>query len=120
MTGRMAFLQRAMAAFFVVFAMVNALIALVVISSADRALEYLVFGVGGLLWLIAGGGYAVAAYGVMASDGRWRFIALGSAVTSAVLSLFAMPELLAHLLLDGAVVVGVVRWLGLQPNARVR
>ncbi len=110
LTGMTVVMQRVMASLFVVLAIVNVLIAVVVIRHADSGIEYLIFGLGGLLWIAAGIGYVVAATGVMKLDGKWRVIALVAATLSAFLSAFAMPTLLAHMLLDGAVIVGVLRW----------
>jgi hypothetical protein len=109
-TGMTAVVQRVLASLFVVLAIVNVLIAIAVVRHADGGFEYLVFGLGGLLWIAAGIAYVVAASGVMQLDGKWRVVALVAASLSAFLSAFVMPTLLAHMLLDGAVIAGVLRW----------
>ena len=111
MTGFSTIIQRVMAGLFALLAIVNIVIALALAGRADSGTEYLAYGAGALFWIIAGIGYLLAAASIMKPSDRWWVFALAAAAISAFLSVFVLPILLSHLLLDAAVIVGVLRWL---------
>ena len=110
-------IQRVIAGLFVALAIANFLIAVALVARAGSGFEYLAFGVGALLWIAAGAGFLLAASSVMKPSDRWWVFALAAAATSKFLSIFVLPTLFAHVLLDAAVVVGVIRWLRKQSTS---
>lgn len=110
-------MRRVIASMFVIFGLGHLIAAALFVRAADSAATYVVFGAAALLLLAAGGGLIVAAGGVMAQSGWWRSLVFLASVVSAIVSILALPPMFVFLLLDLAIIVGVLRfWLRQRPR----